>query len=154
MGVLTQPLTLNRYLYADADPVGKRDPSGRFSIPEYYSVASLGQRIANAAASVFLFGVKVGAASAYNNNTVQNYSSRIISAVAGFWGDATLADAVLSPYPILGAIGVGHTLYCMLRLTFWETDNEGRFLEVPTITGPEDPTPALCGWRNNPIPGF
>jgi RHS repeat-associated protein len=152
VGVLTQPLTLKRYLYAGGDPVDNLDPRGR-DILGYYSVSSIGRRIADAAAGLLLLGIRAGAAAAYEHNPVQNYSAKMIAAVAGFWGDVSLADSIISPYPILGAIGIGHTLYCMLRLTFWETDNQGRLLEVPTITGPDDPTPALCGWSSNPIPG-
>jgi RHS repeat-associated protein len=153
VGVLTQPITLNRYLYVGSDPVNLADPTGR-TILEYLGVTSLGLKIANGAAAGFLLAIRAGAASAANYNPVQNYSARIISAVAGFWGDVATVDAIVNPYPVLGVVGVGHTVYCMLRLTFWETDSQGRLLEVPTITGPDDPTPALCGWRNNPIPGF
>ncbi len=31
-GIITDPITLHKYLYADCDPVNKIDPSGHFSI--------------------------------------------------------------------------------------------------------------------------
>jgi hypothetical protein len=41
-----RPITLHTYLYADANPVNKVDPSGRFSIGQTFTVASIGGTLA------------------------------------------------------------------------------------------------------------
>ena len=41
VGSVFDPVSLHRYLYANADPVDNRDPSGRFTLPEVAFSAAL-----------------------------------------------------------------------------------------------------------------
>jgi hypothetical protein len=62
-GNLSSPLTLNRYLYANDNPVNSCDPTGRFCLAEA-SIFGLGALAAGLFAladpEVFIFGIMIG----------------------------------------------------------------------------------------------
>ena len=52
-GIITDPITLHKYLYADCDPVNKIDPSGHFSILGVMTAITITATIASIAIPVF-----------------------------------------------------------------------------------------------------
>ncbi|MDQ2087451.1 hypothetical protein RBH29_13550 [Herbivorax sp. ANBcel31] len=52
-GIITDPIALHKYLYADCDPVNKIDPSGNFSILGVMVGITIGDTIASIAIPVF-----------------------------------------------------------------------------------------------------
>ncbi|MDD4959023.1 MAG: hypothetical protein PHS51_06710 [Gallionella sp.] len=48
-GKLTQPITLNKYAYANGDPVNQRDPSGKFGMGDAMAAVSVSMNLATLA---------------------------------------------------------------------------------------------------------
>jgi RHS repeat-associated protein len=69
-GIPTKPVTLNQFVYADANGVNKKDPSGRFTLGQYAIAANVGLT------SYFIT----------TNILNENYSGVAVDVVLGFMG--------------------------------------------------------------------
>src|SRR5436190_2006245 len=92
IGRLLTPDSLNKYLYANGDPVNLMDPTGRDAL-EYAGAVLFGSGMANRVGMLFLFTVRIATRLQEDPNaTFQNRTFKIIHETAAFY--STLFGAV------------------------------------------------------------
>lgn len=110
---------MNRYLYANEDPVTLLDPTGRSWLEEI-GVLSLGSKAQNLASAGFLKGLSYAAnlSSHFSSGALKNIWSGL-SQTASVYAKLAAAAAAVPRVDInpTGVVGVGATMSCWFALT-------------------------------------
>jgi len=129
-GIDNEPVTLNKYLYANADPVNNIDPSGRFSISsQMVAVSTIG-----------ILAVS------------SQHSYQIGQSLAGTWNNDGLSSTQAGWLVIAAMVGVGSNVLELLQTKVDERDEEGRRITLYHGTSRNAGRKILKkGFRNTPV---